>query len=174
MASNLLQCVVPALVIAFAVSVGPVAEVRAAAGEVMPECALEKISDGDRAIDLQALRGRVVLVDFWASWCAPCAHAFSHLNAWQTEFADRGLAVVGISVDERSDDARRFLQRHPASFPTALDRSGHCPKAFAVDAMPSSYLIDRQGRIIEVHRGFTRADAAARREAILRALERAP
>lgn len=141
---------------------------------VMPDCALQKIEEGDLPVDLKSLRGRVVLVDFWASWCAPCAHSFSYLNALHQEFESRGLSVIGISVDERADNARRFLGRYPAAFRNALDSGGACPRAFKVEAMPSSYLVDRQGRIVEIHRGFNSADVAARRQAVLRVLEQQP
>jgi peroxiredoxin len=148
---------------------GPVLAERPA----LPPCAPAPIDVQAPVVDFHELRGRVVLIDFWASWCAPCAHAFGFLNALQDEFGARGLTVVGISVDKDAADARRFLQRYPASFPTAIDSGGECPRAFGVKAMPSSYLVDREGRVVEVHRGFRNGDVTERRRAVMKVLDEA-
>lgn len=140
----------------------------------LPPCVADSLRQGDVPVDVRALRGEVLLIDFWASWCAPCAQSFAYLNALHKEFGERGLTIVGISVDERADDARRFLARYPAAFRTVIDPRGDCPRAFDVKAMPSSYLVSREGRIIEVHRGFRSSDLAARRQAIERALAGPP
>lgn len=108
----------------------------------------------------------MLYVDFWASWCAPCAKAFPFLNALHQDYADRGLLVVGISVDEKPDDANAFIRTHPALFITAIDPTGVCPKAFSVPGMPSSYLVDRKGIIHQVHTGFRDSDIVQRRQQI--------
>lgn len=123
------------------------------------------------------LHGRVVYLDFWASWCGPCAQAFPFLNALQMEFGERGLVVVGVNVDETPADALRFLQQIPAAFAVGADPAGTCPRAFGVEAMPSSYLIDRSGVIRYVHFGFRAGDAPDLRrrvDQLLRVLPTAP
>jgi cytochrome c biogenesis protein CcmG/thiol:disulfide interchange protein DsbE len=105
-------------------------------------------------VALAALRGRVVYVDFWASWCAPCRRSFPWMNGMQARYAGEGLAVVGVNVDKRRADAERFLRDTPASFTIVYDGEGATPAAYDVRGMPSSYLIDRQGNIAAVEEGF--------------------
>ena len=105
-------------------------------------------------IGLAGLRGKVVYVDFWASWCGPCRRSFPWMNALQARYAGQGLAIVAIDVDKRQDDALRFLLDTPASFPIAWDPRGDTPAAYGVQGMPSSYLVDRDGVIVAVEEGF--------------------
>lgn len=131
-------------------------------GRIAPACSVRSLDDAV-AFEWKAAPGRVLYVDFWASWCAPCARGIPFLNALQRDYGARGLEVVGISVDERIEDARAFLRRYPAGFTVAGDPDGRCPKAFSVSAMPSSFLIDRHGVIRHVHLGFRDGDIAQRR-----------
>jgi thiol-disulfide isomerase/thioredoxin len=113
------------------------------------------------AIELAALRGKVVYVDFWASWCVPCRLSMPRLDALHRKHGARGFTVVGINKDAAVADARRFLERVPVGFLLAQDGSDALAKAFGVKAMPSGYLIDRRGIVRRVHRGFTSETAAA-------------
>jgi thiol-disulfide isomerase/thioredoxin len=123
-------------------------------GDAAPRCELLALTPGPR-IDTAALSaGHVVLVDFWASWCAPCAHAFPHLGGLQRDYLDAGFLVLGINVDEEPGDALAFLERHPVDFAVGSDRDGACPRAYDVQGMPSSYLVDRAGIVRSVNRGF--------------------
>lgn len=110
---------------------------------------------------LTELRGQVVLVDFWASWCKPCRQSFPWLNSLQKRYADRGLVVIGVNVDRSHDDAERFLRDFPAAFRILYDPDGIAARHFDVPGMPSSYLIGRDGRVVSRHIGFS---AAARDE----------
>jgi thiol-disulfide isomerase/thioredoxin len=105
-------------------------------------------------VQLAALRGKLVYLDFWASWCAPCRRSFPWMNAMQEKYGPRGLVVVGVNVDQRRPDAERFLTQVPANFTIAYDSAGAVPKLYAITAMPSSILIDPQGRVLSVHAGF--------------------
>jgi cytochrome c biogenesis protein CcmG/thiol:disulfide interchange protein DsbE len=129
--------------------------------------------DGSGAISLKAYQGRFLYLDFWASWCPPCRKSFLFMNDLQQELGDRGLEILAISVDERQEQARGFLERVPADFAVAIDSSGHCPEAFEVQGMPSSYLIGPDGSVVFRHTGFKASDATGLQERILRALERA-
>ncbi len=119
-------------------------------------------------VKLSALRGKVVYVDFWASWCGPCKQSFPWMNAMQTKYGAQGLTVVGINVDKKRADAETFLKSTPAQFTVAFDEKGGTPTAYQVKGMPSSYLIDRDGKVIATHTGF-RPDESAALEAKLRA-----
>jgi thiol-disulfide isomerase/thioredoxin len=135
-------------------------------GEAAPRCDLAALGVGP-GFDTSAIaRGRVVLVDFWASWCAPCAHAFGALNALERDFREAGFSVIAVNVDEDPDDAVEFLDRHPASFAIGSDTDGACPRAYDVVGMPSSYLVDRRGVVRSVHRGFRPGAMPALRDEI--------
>jgi thiol-disulfide isomerase/thioredoxin len=101
-----------------------------------------------------ALAGHVVLVDFWASWCGPCKSSFPVLGELHHRYADKGLLVLGVSVDETAAAMNRFLEAHPAAFTIVRDTGRKLVAAADVQAMPTSFLIDRRGRIRFVHTGF--------------------
>lgn len=120
-------------------------------------------------LSLAELHGRVVLLDFWASWCAPCLQSLPLYAQLRAEFARTDFEIVAISVDESVQDARDFLARRPVDFPTLHDPTGQIAQAYGVKAMPSSYLIDRDGTIRQVHLGFD-SDHIAQLRAEIRAL----
>jgi len=122
-------------------------------GAPVPDCALPLMTRAGSE-DLRALRGGVVFVDFWATWCGRCVESFGFLDALQRELGGDGLSVVAVNVNENPDDARAFAVKHPVSFALAFDRGGRCAREFSVQGMPSSYLVDRNGVIRVVHLGF--------------------
>lgn len=124
---------------------------------------------GQRAPELQAqgpqgpvrlaqFKGQVVFVDFWASWCGPCKLSFPWMNEMHAKYAAKGLRIVAINVDQRREDAERFLAQVPAQFSLAYDSSGQTPRAYEVKSMPSSTLLDREGRVLLQHSGFRDGD----------------
>lgn len=106
---------------------------------------------------LASLRGKVVYLDYWASWCAPCRQSFPWMNEMQARYGDKGLVVVAVSVDKDIAEARRFLASNPARFTVAFDPEGNSAKTLVLKGMPSSFLIDRQGEIVNTHVGFREA-----------------
>jgi len=135
-------------------------EMSLAAGtsDKAPECALTPIGDVQQ-YNLQQFKGKVLYVDFWASWCGPCAKSFPFLNGLEQQFKDRGLQIVAINLDEKSTDAKDFLAKYPAKFTVAADIDEQCAQDFVVKAMPSSYLIDRKGIIRYTNLGFKTGEA---------------
>ena len=105
-------------------------------------------------VALEALRGQVVYVDFWASWCGPCKRSFPWMNELVQRYGDKGFTVVAVNVDKKAEDAERFLAQTPARFTVVYDPPGATPAAWAVKGIPSSYLVDRGGRIVMVEQGF--------------------
>jgi thiol-disulfide isomerase/thioredoxin len=103
-------------------------------------------------------KGRVTLVDFWASWCAPCKASFPAFARLNTAYADRGLVIVAVSVDEAESAYRAFVKRWHPPFPALLDEGQKLVTAVKVPTMPTSYLIGRDGRVRFVHSGFHGAE----------------
>lgn len=127
-------------------------------GQPAPNCRLTPIAGGSSQ-DLRQLRGKVVYIDFWASWCGPCAQSFAFMNNIDRDLQNRGLRVLAVNLDENPEDAKAFLAEHPANFGVVADASGQCPMDFGVRAMPSSYLIDREGVVRQVRLGFRPGEA---------------
>lgn len=122
---------------------------------------------------LPELKNHVLLVDFWASWCAPCKRSFPVMKELHDKFAGRGLIIVAISVDEKKSAMEDFLKKNPAPFTIVRDGAGKTPEAFHAEAMPTSFVIRADGMIAAVHSGFegqsTRKEYLAEIEAALQA-----
>jgi cytochrome c biogenesis protein CcmG, thiol:disulfide interchange protein DsbE len=127
----------------------------------------------DQPVSLAALRGKVVYVDFWASWCAPCRKSFPWMNSMQKRYGDQGLVIVAVNLDKTHELSDRFLSEVPAELTIAYDPEGKVASAYKVKGMPSSYLIDRTGRIHSSHIGF-REETASGMEAAIKDLLQQP
>lgn len=123
---------------------------------------------------LAAWRGQVVLVDVWASWCAPCKVAFPRYDALFKEYRGRGFRVLAINVDEKRADADRFLKDRSHEMAVVFDPKGTAPERLKLTGMPTSYLVDRRGSIRYRHEGFTEKDLAEYRRQIEALLAEAP
>lgn len=137
------------LVSAQAANITPVNQAELAP---MRDFNLSEIGGGE--LSLGELQGQVVLVDFWASWCGPCRESFPWMNAIQQRYMDDGLVVLGINLDQDAAAAESFLKTVPANFTLVRDPDARLLEAFGLIGMPSSYLLDRQGRIRATHTGF--------------------
>jgi peroxiredoxin len=121
-------------------------------------------------VKLSDTAGSVVYLDFWASWCGPCRQSFPWMNQMQAKYSAKGFKVVAVNLDARNDDAMKFLAQNPANFTVAFDSKGQTPKAFGVKGMPTSFLIDKSGKILSVHLGFKPADKEEMEKQIQNAL----
>ena len=108
---------------------------------------------------LPATDGKVVLVDFWASWCAPCKASFPAYAKLQDEYASRGLVIVAVSVDENQSAYEKFVKNHHPSFPTVHDKTQQLVSQVKVPTMPTCYLIGADGKVRSVHQGFHGEDS---------------
>jgi len=126
-----------------------------------------KLPTANGTVDLSSLKNKVVYLDFWASWCGPCRKSFPWMNKMAARYADKGLVIVAVNLDKERDLADTFLHNIPATFTVAFDPDGHIADEYKVQGMPSSYLISRDGKIVETHLGFRNEDEL-RLESIIR------
>jgi len=136
-----------------------------------PEFSLPLIDASAPPLQRNHLAGKVTYVDFWASWCVPCRASFPWLDGMYRKYQDRGFRVIGINKDQEPAEIQRFLKRYPVSFALATDPLDSLAKTLRVTVMPTAYLIDRQGMIRSVHRGFRSEDMAKLENEILALLE---
>lgn len=130
-----------------------------AAGDRAPEIGLPAIANGTGTIDLASLRGQVFVVDFWASWCGPCADEMPVLERLYAQHRAAGFSVVGVSQDSAASNVEQFLRRIPVNFPIVLDGAHAVAGRYSPPSMPTSFIVDRRGIVRHVHRGFRSADA---------------
>ena len=121
-------------------------------------------------LNLQKFRGKVIYLDFWATWCPPCMKSMPFLNSLRNELVEQGFEIIAISVDEEPEDARKFLRQYPIDYLIAIDSTGQCPKTYDVKAMPSAYFIDRKGVVRYIHLGFREGDKEEIRRRVLELL----
>lgn len=124
-----------------------------------------------KTLRLADYQGKVVYLDFWASWCPPCRVSLPWMAELHTRYADQGLVVIANSVDENTQDAAAAIQSNPVPFIVTLDPKGRLAEQFNVPGMPTSYLIDAQGQIRFRHVGFRAADASKLEQAIVQVLK---
>ena len=137
-----------------------------------PAFALDSL-DESRQVSLASLRGKAVVVNFWASWCFPCKEEAPHLEEVWREHRDRGLVVVGLDSKDFRRDARRFVERFDLTFPIAFDGDGGVSEAYGVRGYPETFVIDRNGRLVDAIVGAVNSgeDRARLEDAIDAALE---
>lgn len=123
------------------------------------------------SVKLSKAQGKVIYLDFWASWCGPCRESFPWMNAMQAKLKQKGLQVIAINLDANNDDAQKFLTQHTAQFTVLFDPKGVTPRQYGVKGMPTSFLINKDGKVLIQHKGFNNADRAELEQKILSALE---
>jgi peroxiredoxin len=107
---------------------------------------------------LSSYKGQVVMVNFWATWCGPCQQEMPLLDQMYKKYKPAGFTLIGVNVDKEAPAVKELLARKPVSFPVLLDPANQVSKAYHVDEMPSSVIIDRKGQIRYIHRGYKPGD----------------
>jgi thiol-disulfide isomerase/thioredoxin len=133
-----------------------------------PTTALSAVKAGDSFPDLSAFglegklpaatRGKVVLIDFWASWCDPCKESFPVMDELHKQYQDRGLLIIAINVDENRSDMEAFLKKHKADFLVLRDPKQKLVEQVGASTMPSAFLLDHEGKVRFTHSGFRGAE----------------
>jgi len=137
---------------------------------------------GDRFPDLNgfklegklpdALKGKIVIVDFWASWCQPCKESFPAMNDLQKQYGDQGLVIIAVNEDEEKSDMQDFLKANTAAFTVVRDAKQQLVAVAGIQTMPSSFILDDTGKVRFTHTGFhgteTRKEYGQQIEALLK------
>lgn len=129
------------------------AALAAPSGEPAPAFSLPARGGGE--ISLEEWKGQVVLVNFWATWCGPCRKEMPLLEQIYQRYKGLGFTLLAVNVEDDGESAERWLKQTPVSFPVLFDRDNAVSKLYEVPAMPSTVIIDRQGRLRHVHHGYT-------------------
>jgi thiol-disulfide isomerase/thioredoxin len=138
-------------------------------GVIAPEFTLPGVRPNEQAVTLSELRGQIVYVDFWASWCAPCLRSLPEIHTLYEKYKDQGFEVVAITIDDPVEDALEFLDdmETPLSYHVVLDLTAEIMDQYGVVGMPTSFLIDREGIVRKVHKGFRQGDTELLEQALL-------
>ena len=105
-------------------------------------------------VSVSDLRGQVVMINFWATWCGPCRQEMPHLEALYERYGELGFSLLGVNVEEDPSGADKFLEETPVTFPILFDPENAVSKLYDVVAMPSTVIIDRAGNVRFVHHGY--------------------
>ena len=129
-----------------------------ARGQTAPDFSLPRIDGRPGAVAVSSLRGQVVVVDFWATWCAPCVQMIPVMDGLNQEWAPRGVSFVGVNSDgggATPDEIKSFLIEHPFSYPVVRDGDGEVGGLYRVEALPTIVVLGRDGRIRGSYVGYT-------------------
>lgn len=116
-------------------------------GAAAPSFTLRRL-DGGGSVSLASLRGKPVVLNFWASWCIPCKSEAKALEQAWTRYRSRGVVFVGVDFHDVTGDARRFVAAHDLTFPMVQDGSGDVTGRYGISQVPETYVLDRQGRVL--------------------------
>lgn len=139
---------------------------KASATNKAPSFSLPLLSDSSQQVTLASYHGKVIYLDFWASWCTPCRKSLPALNMLRQELSEQGFEVLAINLDESPEEGLEFLQEIPVDYPTLFDNA-ETAATYQLRGMPTAYLIDREGNLRAQHVGFNSQDVPEIRAAIL-------
>lgn len=129
------------------------------------------LKNDTQAVELSAYRGKVIYIDFWASWCRPCKRSFPWMAEMKSKYADQSFEIIAINLDDDKTLAQAFLNTQKINFQIAYDPDQVVAKRYAVDGMPSSYLIDSNGKLRVRYTGFWNRSKDDKEKAIVKLLD---
>jgi thiol-disulfide isomerase/thioredoxin len=121
---------------------------------------ISSVAGLEQTIEFKAYNGKVLLIDFWASWCGPCRQSFPWMNDMQTKYKGKDFEIIAINLDKETEAALDFLKEIPANFTLGFDPEGLTAEKMNIEAMPMSYLVDRKGMIRQRMIGFNTSKKA--------------
>ena len=146
-------------------------------GQVAPEARGERLLY-DQTLDLADLRGKTVLLDFWASWCGPCKQSLPMLDQLRSDLVAGGypdlFEIVAVNLDENPEAARRFLKRYPVSYPVIADPEASLAAVYKIPTMPTSFIINPQGVVTWRHEGFRPSEISEIRKQLVQTMNGQP
>lgn len=149
---------IPRLLGSFVVAAGLLATPVIAGDATGPAAEFKLQSRTGEAVSLGSLKGQVVLINFWATWCGPCRKEMPLLEQIQKKYAPLGFTMLGVNVEEDTRLMDAFLKDVPVSFPILLDPANSVSKLYNVSAMPSTVIVDRKGTVRFIHQGYMPGD----------------
>jgi peroxiredoxin len=120
-----------------------------------PAPAFELKSNSGKPVSLADLKGQIVLVNFWASWCGPCRQEMPILEQLNHQYRNKGVALIGVNVEPDSTAAANWLKATPVTFPILFDVDSSVSKLYEVQGMPNTVILDRKGIVRYIHRGYS-------------------
>ena len=149
----------PGLVVLFALVIATMSMPAMATepGQKAPIFSGKEIA-GTKEISLSDYRGKVVYVDFWASWCPPCLKSIPELEKLRVELPKQSFQILAVNLDKKPKKALKFLAKNPVGYPSLSNPKGDIPEKFGLETMPTSYLIDEKGVVRYIHRGYRPGD----------------
>ena len=141
-------CFLISCVIALPMSTASAAKV----GDLAPNFTLKSATGAN--LRLSEFRGEVVMINFWATWCGPCRQEMPVLEKLYSRYRDVGFELLGVSIDENSAKARNMAKRLKVNYPILFDLEKDVSELYDVDAMPTTVIVDRDGRVRHIYRGY--------------------
>lgn len=126
-------------------------------GDTLPNISIPELSSNAQK-SLASFKGKVMLIDFWGSWCIPCKSSFPQYEKFYGEYGSQGLVILGINEDQTVDPIHEFLATYPVSFPILHDVRKEAAQVFKPSQMPTAFLVDRGGKIVKIYEGFRESE----------------
>ena len=139
-----------------------------------PAVDFELLDSKQEGVKLSGYQGKVVYLDFWASWCVPCRETFPFMNQLQEKYGKDGLEIIAVNIDTKRPDADKFLAQYPPGFTVLFDPKRAVAKSYELKGLPTTFLIDRSGNVISTHLGFQKDRAGELEAHITKALAISP